>query len=119
MDAEIYVEPDEYKYVILKIRQKTLIESYAKNPREYVYLATRSAWKIKPKDIREYPYVLSVTNGVVNEVYRIVEWIKVGERFEFNGKKAEKGIRDNFVGKKIPAIYRKRGLASPVLYSKN
>ena len=102
-------------YMIIKIKD------YWLNQRTDRYDCTRSAWKVDPKRANRYPYVLSVTGGIVREVYKVHEWHYIApgsDRAEFTGEIAEQTIRDVFVGKKIPQKYRKKGLASPCLYSK-
>ena len=71
-------------------------------------------------NIEKYPYVFSVSDGIVREVYRVNEWHlnEYRERKEFTGSVAPKEIRERFVGKRIPEYYSKKGMASPVLYSK-
>jgi len=39
-------------------------------------------------------------------------------RFEFFGKEASDDIKMLFLNKRIPENYRKKGMASPVLYHK-
>ncbi len=87
----------------------------------YRYESTRYAWKIRPKSTTEYPYVFSVTNGIVKEVYKVHDWYLVEDRkrYAFNGELASKEILDRFVNKRIPDKYVKKGMASPVLLSKN
>ena len=82
------------------------------------YEATRGCWRISMPNIETYPYVLSVTDGLVKEVYRVNEWHVKGERKEFTGVVAPDEIRNHFIGKRIPDYYSKKGMASPVLYSK-
>lgn len=116
-----YDEPDDFKYMIIKIKQWSLDKALKQYPKTYRYEATRKAWKIKPRNLSEYPYVLSVTDGIVREVYKVNEWFFVEnrERYGFNGDIAEEKIRNRFVGKRIPNTYVKKGMASPVLFSKN
>lgn len=116
-----YDEPEDFKYIILKIKNWRLEELFAQYPSTYRYEATRSAWRFTPKSIEEYPYVFSVTDGVVKEVYKIKEWyvMEGSKRYAFHGEIAEKHIRERFVNKRLPHIYMKKGMASPVLLSKN
>ncbi len=120
-----YREPDsnDFKYIIIKVKDwkiESLVEHFP-NPQECRYEATRAAWRIAPKSIEEYPYVLSVTDGVVKAVYKVHNWYpseRVG-RYGFNGELAPIEIWDMFIDKRIPARYMKKGMASPVLFSKN
>ena len=47
---------------------------YWLNQRKDRYECTRSAWKLNPEIAKKYPYVLSVTGGIVREVYKVTEW---------------------------------------------
>ena len=120
-DLKEYDEPNDFKYIIIKVQQWKLDELFEKYPKTYRYEATRSAWKIKPRSVKEYPYVFSVTDGVVKEVYKINNWYYTEnrKRYAFNGEVASEEIREKFVGKRVPDKYIKKGLANPTLYSKN
>ncbi len=116
-----YDEPTDFKYIIIKVKKWRLDELLADYPKDNRYQATRFAWRIRPRDVKEYPYAFSVTEGVVKEVYKINEWyyVEERERYAFNGELAPETIRNRFVGKRIPEYYMKKGMASPVLFSKN
>lgn len=97
------------------------VKNYMVEQRESRYEATRSAWRLVPEEAEKYEYVLSVTSGIVFEVYKVHEWHhRFGEsgRIEFTGEVAEDKIRNLFINKKIPAKYRKKGQANPCLYGK-
>lgn len=116
-----YDEPKYFKYLIIKVQQwrlDDLFVTYSVNAR---YEATRWCWRIRPRSIKEYPYVFSVTGGIVREVYQLDRWILTDEggRYAFEGHVADESIRQQFVDKRIPDIYSKKGMASPVLFSKN
>lgn len=116
-----YEEPNDFKYVIIKTQKWRLDELFDRFPSTYRYEATRSAWRVKPRSTDEYPYVFSCTDGIVREVYKIKEWYSVEEtsRYAFHGETADNQIRERFINKRIPATYIKKGMASPVLFSKN
>ena len=118
-----YFEPNDFKYVIIKVQKRRIDELYNlfPDPDQNRYEATRYCWKPKPRSIKEYPYVFSVTNGIVKEVYEISDWYKVEDkdRYAFNGSIAKESIRKRFRGKRIPSVYMKKGMAAPVLFSKN
>ena len=120
-DNSQYAEPTDFKYYIIKVKQWRLDEMKKEHPDTYRYEATRYCWKIIPRNLEEYPYVFSVTDGIVEDVYRIERWEPVSgrSRYEFFGHPAPQEIRDRFIGKRIPDCYRKKGMASPVLFSKN
>ncbi len=99
-------------YMIIKVKD------YWLNQRENRYECTRSAWKLDPHRANKYRYVLSVTGGIVREVYKVTEWHYCidSDRAEFTGEIAEPEVRKIFIDKRIPEKYRKKGQASPFLY---
>lgn len=111
-----YEEPD-FKYVIIKIRQDMYDE------RGSYYETCRSAWKLGIERASKYKYAICCMNGVVMGVYEIEKWQldhrnSNNGRIEFVGKDAPKEIADIFMNKRLPSKYIKKGMASPVLYSK-
>ena len=97
------------------------VKNYMVEQRGGRYEATRSAWCVNPTEARKYQYVLSVTNEMVCEVYKVHEWhycYGTCGRAEFTGEKAEENIRNLFIDKKTPEKYRKKGQANPCLYGK-
>ena len=120
LSAKAYDEPKDFGYMIIKVRWWRIDEMTDQfGPANARYEATRGCWRISIPDIKKYPYVLSVTDGLVKEVYKVNEWHEKGERKEFSGVVADKEIRELFIGKRIPDYYAKKGMASPVLKSKN
>ena len=114
---EEYSEPD-FPYMIIKINNKILEER-----ENDIYETVRSAWRVSVDKAKQYKYCFAVLNGVVKNVFIIEEWHEDPQgkqgRFEFSGKEAPAENRDAYVNKKIPQRYRKKGMASPVLYSQN
>ena len=108
------------KYIIIKVKDYWIQQQQSEDEDEARYECTRSAWKMKKDRAEQYPYVLSVTGGIVEEVYKVNEWhYREGQssgRIEFTGSVAEPKVRDIFKGKRIPAKYRQKGNASPCLY---
>ena len=120
LSAKVYDEPQDFGYMIIKVRWWRINEMTEQfGPANARYEATRGCWRISIPDIKKYPYVLSVTDGLVKEVYKVNEWHIKGERKEFSGEVASQEIREMFIGKRIPDYYAKKGMASPVLKSKN
>ena len=116
-----YDEPSEYGYIIIKVTNNRIDYCISKFGEDKArYEATRWRWKNRIPNTKKYPYVFSVTNGIVKEVYSVDEWYDAGEgRIAFNGKVVEETIRNKYVDHKIPEYYRKKGMASPFLKSKN
>lgn len=108
--ANIYEEPDNLNYMIIKTRKETMIE-------RGIYHAVRSAWKVNKKRANKIKYVLGVVDGIVKEVFEVDEWKEAGNgRYEFYGKVAPEDKRSIFKDKRIPEKYSKKGNASPVQY---
>ena len=117
---EVYEEPTNFRYLIIKAQQWRIDELLAQHGANARYEATRRCWRIRPRPVDEYPYAFSVTGGIVREVYAIERWLPADEgRYAFEGRVAPKAIRDRFAGFRIPGESCKKGLASPVLFSKN
>lgn len=120
LSAEVFKEDENTpRFIIIKTKQEVIDERGGGEKGRYE--ATRSAWKLDPKKANKYPYVLSVTNGIVKAVYKIDEkgWTDSERegRYWFEGSEAEKRIAKLFLDKRIPNKYRKKGQASPFLYS--
>ena len=102
------------------IKDKCLIIKTRQNRVDSVglYEATRYAWVLRENRLVDIDYVLSTVGGEIKEVYADLSWYRAeGGRFAFNGAVAEDEIRKKYVGKRIPGEYRKRGMASPTLYT--
>ena len=92
-----------------------------------LYNATRHSWNVKYENVIRYDYVLSVIDKKVVEVYRVNCWRENKweydnypswtKRYEFTGEVAPSEIRNRYVGKIIPARFRKQGMAQPVLFN--
>lgn len=121
LSRKTYEEPRNFKYIIIKVQQWRLDELYALHNINARYEATRWCWRIRPRDVNEYPYAFSVTGGIVREVYQIEKWVltEVPGRYAFEGHVADDSIRNQVIGMRIPDVYSKKGMASPVLFSKN
>ncbi len=109
---------DTPHFIMIKINQENL----EKRNKDY-YETCRAAWKIDTEKAKKYPLVLCVLDQIVKEVYEVDNngdaWKPVAERpgrYEFTAKQAPEEISKLFKDKRIPAHYRQKGLASPVLY---
>lgn len=113
ISAKTYSEPP-FDYIIIKTSNEA-VTSHGD-----IYEATRRSWNADLQTAKRYKYVFSVINGIVAEVYEVSNWYQSanGNRIEFNGNVAPKSISSLVKGKRIPAKYRKRGLANPFLYKK-
>lgn len=103
------------RYMIIKVKDYWITEGKSR------YDCTRSAWRVDPARAKKHPYVLSVSEGIVREVYKVHEWHLCADgsnRAEFTGEVAEDAVRDLFIDHKIPEKYRERGQANPCVYCK-
>ena len=115
LSYEEYTEPD-LKYIIIKINNRVLEER-----NNNIYETVRSAWKVNANKVKNYKYALAVLNGVVKNVFEIDGWqgdhrARNG-RYECYGTEASNDVKELFINKRIPKKYRKKGMASPVLYN--
>ena len=93
-----------------------------------VYEAVRGLWKLRMERAKGYKLVVAHVRGVVRGAYRPTKWLRATaenfpldggwstERIGFEGTEAEKEVWERYVGKRVPAKYRKRGAQSPCRY---
>jgi hypothetical protein len=93
-----------------------------------LYEATRYAWKISAAKARKADIVLATMHGVIKGAFIADEWLEATAanfpgrqdapgRYAFNGREAPEAIQREYVGKRIPDEYRKRGAANPIKYA--
>ena len=123
IEAKVYDEPDDFKYIIIKVGENSVNDQIKNNVEEPRYEATRKWWNLTTTSVKDYKYVFSVTDGIVKEVYEVEKWEKDpdpdSKRIGFCGKRASEEIRERFIHKKIPGKYCKQGQSNPCQYSKN
>lgn len=121
LGAEVYVEPDDFKYIIIKVNNWSMEQQFENNVEDARYEATRKWWKLNINRTQDYHYVFSVSYGIVKAVYEIEGWESSSDtsRIAFYGRDVSEEIGKPFIDKRIPEDYRKKGNASPCLFSKN
>lgn len=96
-----------------------------------LYEATRGYWHLKIENAKKVDYVLAVYDGMVLEVYEVVDWFpalttymnrpitrtagELKKRYEFIGKIANDKIRKNYVDKSVKHFFTS-GEANPIKY---
>lgn len=101
-----------------------------------LYEYTRGRWKLNPERAKNAKYGFAVYEGIVQEVYEIVDWYKAGTtyslrqenenseldtieslngRFEFIGNLAPKVIREKYKFMSVEH-YFKKGNSNPIMY---
>lgn len=101
---------EEDKVLIIKIRQENV------NANGSIYETVRYCWKLGEKR-NEVKQVVAVINGIIKKAYEVIgEWKQTedGKRYAFEGKEI---LNSKYVNKRIPDEYRKKGQASPTLYT--
>ena len=86
-----------------------------------VYEAVRGVWMMNMDRAKTYDLVLARVGALVLGAYRPEKWLwgtgenfpldggKYPKRIGFRGREAEDEVRKRYVGKRVPAMYRKRG----------
>ncbi len=122
---------DKYAAKEAEIRHKVLMITINKSVTEKsLYNATRFAWKLSKKKIKEVEFVFAVVQGIIVDVFQPEDWrpalaVNFPEintedrpnRIGFVGKRANQHILDFYLRKRVPSEYRKRGASNPVKYS--
>lgn len=115
LSCEEFQEREDLDYLIIKVSKESVEANNGS-----VYDAVRRYWKVRMEKVRHYPIVLGVVHGIVRGVFAVDHWRKpqgrADGRLEFVGKPAPNELMVYFLNKRIPEQYRKKGLASPVLY---
>ena len=114
LSCDVFQDRDDMNYMIIKVK-KEVVDSNDGN----LYETVRKAWRLNLKKANRFKTVLGVVNGIVRGVYTVDRW-KLSDvengRVEFVGEDASDEMRTYFLNKRIPEQYRKKGMASPVLY---
>lgn len=93
-----------------------------------LYEATRYAWKVATMKAAKAEVVLAVVQGLIVGAYVARSWLPATQehfpnrepmlgRYAFNGSDAPQEIAQQYIGKRVPDSYRKRGAANPVKYT--
>ena len=112
-----YDEPGNIEYIIVKTKDDTV------RIKGSLYEASHKAWTLSFDKVQNYKYVLSTIDGKVREVYKVDRWYRSDEdrerKVEFTGEVAEDNVRNLFINKLLPQVYRKPGCMRSSLYSKH
>ncbi len=79
-----------------------------------IYDATRKSWVVGQRR-NKAKYAVATYRGLTREVYVINEWYKIGDRWGFNGARADETIRTSLRYKSIAGL-SKRGAANSIRY---
>lgn len=102
-----------------------------------LYDYTRGQWKLNPERAKNVKYGISVYQGVIQEVYEVLDWYKAGTtysvrqgneniereameridgRYEFIGNLAPKEIREKYKYKSVEHYFN-QGNSNPIMYA--
>lgn len=101
---------------------------YGMQPQE-LYDVTRGYWKINTNRAKKANYAFCVYEGIVKEVYEIVNWLEANStfsnrdltnadlsgRYEFIGKISNENIRKKYLNKSVKKYFSK-GTRNPIKY---
>ena len=113
---ETMVPDPAHKLLYIKVRPETVMD------RGSLYEAVRWAWKVDPARAKQADWVVAVVDRVARGVFEVHGWQRSKRpgvnpgRFEFRGTELHDDVARRYVGKLIPAEYRRYGMANPVLY---
>lgn len=93
-----------------------------------LYQATRYAWRISLSRAREAQVVLATTQGLIVGAFVATEWREatvehfpdrepMPGRMGFVGHQADQTLKNLYLLKRVPDVYRKRGAANPIKYT--
>lgn len=93
-----------------------------------LYEATRYAWKINPAKADRAELVLATRFGIIIAAFVAEQWLPatiehfpgrepVDGRFGFIGGEAPDFIKHQYLGKRLPDVFRKPGAANPIRYT--
>lgn len=121
--AKEMVIPEDVKIMVINIRLSYLDS-------ESIYQAVRCAWRISINRASRADLVLAMIQGVCRGVFKPTEWVIADkkafpflefsrpDRIGFHGVEASDDVKKAYLMKRLPIhMQRKKGMASPVLYS--
>jgi uncharacterized protein len=96
--------------------------------RTSIYDAVRYAWVLDRERAERAEFVLAHVQGLVKGAFKAKRWMEASKenfpafeprigRWGFEGEEADIAVSKQYVGKRVPDEYRKRGTANPVRYT--
>lgn len=110
-------------------RHKAILISVNRSAAETsLYEATRYAWKISRRKAMRADVILATLRGLIVDAFVADDWLPATAanfpghedapgRLAFVGQQAPAELRAEYVGKRVPDEYRKRGAANPIKYT--
>ncbi len=120
---EYAAEPAVFRHsaILISVNRSSLAHSS-------LYEATHWAWKISPAKARGYELVLATVQGIIKGVFVPEQWLEATTanfpgrqdfpgRYGFIGHEAPEDVQRQYLGKRVPDEFRKRGAANPIRYA--
>lgn len=110
-------------------RHKAILISVNRSAAETsLYEATRYAWKISRRKAMQAEVILAALRGLIVDAFVADDWLPATAvnfpghedapgRLAFVGREAPAELRAEYVGKRVPDKYRKRGASNPIKYT--
>lgn len=120
---------ERYSATPAKFEHKALMINVSKSALESsIYDAVRFAWRIDVKKAKQAEIILAVNNGLIIGVFIADEWLPatadnfpgretVEGRYGFSGREAPRDLQQQYLRKKVPNQFRKKGAANPIKYT--
>ena len=110
-------------------RHKAILISVNRSAAETsLYEATRYAWKISRRKALQADVILATLRGLIIDAFVADDWLPATAanfpghedapgRLAFVGQEAPAELRAEYVGRRVPDEYRKRGASNPIKYT--
>jgi hypothetical protein len=110
----------KHKALLISVNRSALDNS--------LYEATRYAWRLNIKKASEAEVILATVQGLIVGAFVAEKWIEantvnfpgretVDGRYGFLGHEAPSELKQQYVGKRIPDEFRKKGASNPIKYT--
>lgn len=120
---------NRYCAEVAVFKHKAILINVSKSSLEVSpYEATRYAWRLSKRKAEKAEIILPVIQGLIVDVFIAEQWLPATSenfpgretadgRFGFYGFEAPIEIKKQYVGKRTPDEYRKRGASNPIKYT--
>lgn len=110
----------EHKVLLISVNRSALDSS--------LYDATRYAWRLSKKKANEAEVILATIQGLIVGAFVADVWLEantenfpgretVEGRYGFKGYEAPVELQQQYVGKRVPDEFRKKGASNPIKYT--
>ena len=110
----------KHKALLISVNRSALDNS--------LYEATRYAWRLSKKKASEAEVILATVQGLILGAFVAEKWLEattvnfpgretIEGRYGFIGHEAPVELQQQYVGKRIPDKFRKKGASNPIKYT--